>query len=84
MKNTKTEVLYERASEHAGTLVSMHIEYVMLQDLHDSLQHFLWVGVEQSVNIMATSGSDFLCEHRNKEFIRPHPYFPIILTEEQN
>ncbi len=36
--------------------------YQVLLYLHDSLQHFLWVGVKQSVNIMATSGSDFLQE----------------------
>ena len=28
--------------------------------LHDSLQHFLWIGVEQPVNIMAAGGRDLL------------------------
>lgn len=38
-------------------------------DLHDSLKHFLWVGVKQSVNIMATGGSDFLHEDKNKQIL---------------
>lgn len=44
-------------------LQHIYIQYVVI-DLHDSLQHFLWVGVKQSINIMATSGSDFLNEDR--------------------
>lgn len=34
--------------------------YQLLLNLHDSLQHFLWVGVKKSVHIMSTRGSDFL------------------------
>lgn len=32
---------------------------------HDSLKYFLWVGIEEPVNIMATGGCDFL--HSDKE-----------------
>lgn len=48
-------------SDTGNTLIYMCIYHTRSDPhLHDSLKHFLWVGVKQSVNIMATSGGDFL------------------------